>query len=252
METGESALFKLLSTLKAIPLLRTEEEKERFKNSRSSMRSRPASGLPIPLEYRDLASMSPTRRRRTCRAFTGAALTLRELGHLLSCLKSDTQNGNLPSFRYASAGGLYPVQTFVYVRNPLGRASVGNGSEPNMQEGGYLLHPESHSLVVAKLGKLADRSMVTAINRPVFDRASFIIVLVTDLRAIAPIYGADSVRFSLIESGLIAQLIDETARRMDSVGLCHVGHFDAEALKRIFSLEASSVFMHSIMCGRAE
>ncbi|MEW6499837.1 MAG: AMP-binding protein, partial [Cyanobacteriota bacterium] len=53
--------------------------------------------------------------RRSHRRFLHRSISLEQLSQLLSCLlQIELDGSSVPKYRYASAGGLYPVQTYLY------------------------------------------------------------------------------------------------------------------------------------------
>jgi hypothetical protein len=86
------------------------------------------------------------------------------------------------------------------------------------------------------------------INRPVFDQAAFSIFLVAQMKAIAPVYAERARDFALIEAGLITQLLEASASR-HRIGLCQIGLVDFDAIRDLFQLEESHLFLHSLLGG---
>ncbi len=124
--------------------------------------------------------------------------------------------------RYASAGALYPVRTYV---------AAADGSVAGLRGGVYYHDPVAHQLV-----SVGDGSMLRAedfdplVNQPVVRRAAFILLLAAYLPAIAPAYGAHAWRFALLEAGSMAQLLREAAPGAD-VALCFIGDEAAPAVR---------------------
>ncbi|HSU83124.1 MAG TPA: SagB/ThcOx family dehydrogenase, partial [Thermoanaerobaculia bacterium] len=147
-----------------------------------------------------------------------------------------------PKYLYGSAGALYPVQVYLYVRD---------GRVTGIPPGAYYYHPVRHELARLEpltAGAALGRSDYGWVNQPTFDQAAFALFLIGDLRAIGPLYGASSRDFCLIEAGLIAQLLDERAP-LQGIGLCQVGRCRTATLSSLFRLEPGHVFLHSFLGG---
>ena len=86
------------------------------------------------------------------------------------------------------------------------------------------------------------------INRPVFNKASFSLFLICDQDAIAPVYGGESLRFALLEAGMMCQLLDDAAPGC-GVGLCHVGGVDFDPYRPAFGLGPQHVLLHAYLGG---
>jgi hypothetical protein len=127
----------------------------------------------------------------------GAALTRDSLGALLGTLAS--RPGLVPKYLYPSAGTLYPVRAYVFLRNPVGDLTVG----------GWYYDPDTHALVamsatapLAPDGSMPEAMLVLAAHRP----------------AIAPIYGGEADRFCLLEAGYMAAALKGADLRLRNAG----------------------------------
>jgi len=76
---------------------------------------RPITQFPRP-EFDDEMIVKEYLRRRSQRRFSLEPIPLRQLGDLLSCLSQVKVSGTIPKYRYGSAGSLYPVQVYLYVK----------------------------------------------------------------------------------------------------------------------------------------
>ncbi|MCY1708681.1 SagB/ThcOx family dehydrogenase [Pannonibacter sp. SL95] len=181
-------------------------------------------------------------KRRTHRRFSGCPIGGNELLGMLSPLRRRL-SGKL---RYASAGGLYPVQVYLQVRP----ATDDLAAVSNISPGTYYFQPEEALLYpVAPYGPIPAAAFGD-FNAPVAAASSVSLFLVSDLEAIAPLYGVDSLRLSLIETGAMVQLLEEAAADLD-IGLCHVGSFDFESYRQTLGLGPNQVLMHTLLAGRA-
>ena len=148
-----------------------------------------------------------------------------------------------PKYLYASAGGLYPVQTYLYIKPERVEGLSG---------GIYYYHSVDHRVVLLSGEVEFDRTVYDPlINRPIFDEAAFSIFLIAQLSAIAPMYGEHSRHFADIEAGLMAQLL-ETSAPSYGIGLCQIGGLDFERIRGSFDLEASHLLVHSLLGGRVD
>jgi phthiocerol/phenolphthiocerol synthesis type-I polyketide synthase C len=223
------------------PLLLDPEQREAFK--REQRRLRPLAGPypPVALPRSAVAiaeGRSSMHVRRSQRTFSAAPLPLGDLAALLECLAAGREEGRV-WHRYGSAGGLYPVQTYLHVRPSRVSGLAG---------GAYYYHPVEHVLAPLSSDVDLDRAIHAVINRPVFDRAAFSIFLVAQMNAIEPVYGERARDFALIEAGLMAQVLEEAATR-HRMGLCQIGLIDFEKIRPLFRLEESHLFLHSLLGG---
>ncbi|MEV0001654.1 amino acid adenylation domain-containing protein [Micromonospora sp. NPDC050980] len=194
-------------------------------------------GVPLPTAE-DEARQAWTR-RASRRSFLAAPVPLAALGRLLDTLRS--HDGDLlPKYRYASAGSLYPVQTYVYVRP---------GRVDGLAEGAYYHDPAAHRLLPVGSGTTLPTEVHVSANRSTADQSAFEIFLVGRLSAISPMYGERALRFCLLEAGQMTQLLEEGAPDHD-LGLCQVGLVRDEAeVRAALALDGDDVLLHSLLGG---
>jgi SagB-type dehydrogenase family enzyme len=176
--------------------------------------------------------------RRSHREFLETPLAAEHLGALLSCLAL-AENDGLARYRYASAGGLYPVQAYVWIRP---------GRVEGLPGGAWYYHPEEHALVPLAPGAALAGEIHAPVNRPIFEGAAFSLFLVGQLRAIAPLYGDVSRDFCLLEAGYMSQLLMTEAAH-HGIGLCPVGGYDAGPVRDLLRLDEGHVPLHSLLGG---
>ncbi len=178
-------------------------------------------------------------RRASRRTFADVPVPLEDLGGLLEPLRS-VDAAVLPKYRYASAGALYPVQTYVYVKP---------GRVTGMDGGSYYHDPASHRLVPVDVGGRLDPSVHMSTNGAAFDGSAFEIFLVGRMSAIEPLYGSRALHFCLLEAGQISQLLDDTAPEL-RLGLLQLGLLADEApVRRLLALADDDVLLHSLLGG---
>ena len=119
-------------------------------------------------------------------------IPLQQFSEFLSHLLQIELDGfPVPKSRYGSAGGLYPVQTYLYIKP---------GRVEGLAAGVYYYHPKDHSLVLLSPDAHLDRSIHMPTNRLLFDASAFSLFLIGQLDAITPLYGAHSQDFAMLEA----------------------------------------------------
>jgi SagB-type dehydrogenase family enzyme len=178
--------------------------------------------------------------RRSYRKYIGDEISLEDMGTFLEAISAHRFDGiSMPKFAYASAGSLYPIQTYLYVKKDKVKGLV---------EGTYYYHPFKHSLLLIKEAG-ADQFMFPQGNSEIYENAGFIIFFVGQINAIAPSYGSWSRDFCILETGLITQLLETTCCSSD-IGLCQIGGFEFEKVKDLFDLDSGHFFTHCIAGGK--
>ncbi len=117
---------------------------------------------------------------------THSALSEDALGRLLGALAS--RPGAVPKYLYPSAGTLYPVQTYVVLREQLG----------SLAPGSYYYAPDTHALAAlsSELPAAPDGTC-----------PALLLVLVAQLAAIEPIYRDEAEAFCLLEAGYMGEAL---------------------------------------------
>ncbi|QRO01833.1 amino acid adenylation domain-containing protein [Archangium violaceum] len=178
--------------------------------------------------------------RRSHRTFLSGPVSFERLSELLSCLMAlSLEDSLLPKYRYASAGGLYPVQAYLHVRP---------GHVEGLAGGTYYYHPKRHELVLLSADAAMDRSQHAPGNRSVFDTAAFSLFLVGQMNGIEPLYGELARDFCLLEAGYMSQLLMSSAPGCE-LGLCPIGGLDFEPLRKQLALDEQHVLLHSFLGG---
>ncbi len=216
-------------------------ERDEFKKRQPGLRraegTKASVQLVVPLL--DAARKQKYAQRRSQRQFLLKPIPLPSFSEWLSCLSQIALDG-VPKYQYGSAGGLYPVQTYLHIKP---------GRIQGLSAGTYYYHPVDHGLMQLSVQSDLDRSIHDRfINRPAFEEAAFSLFLIAPLSAIAPIYGERSLHYATIEAGLMTQLLEMTAAACQ-IGLCQIGHLDFQEIRHFFALEESHTIVHSLIGG---
>lgn len=220
------------------PFLGDPDERRRFKATRDEPRppGRPAVALP-PGRSPELAALR--RSRRSHRQLTAAPLPVTALAELLAGLQAFEEDGRSRR-AYGSAGGLYPVETYLYVKPD---------RVDGLPGGAYRYHETRHQLVrLPGAAALDERTFNAHINRPLWRRAAFAVFLVADLAAIVPMYRERSVHFAILEAGLMTQLL-ETLAPGAGLGLCQIGEPDLKPVGELLQLDDDHALVHALVGG---
>ena len=178
------------------------------------------------------------RRRLSVRNFRQDVISFGHFSLFLAGLSQIELEG-LPKYRYPSAGGIYPVQTYLAIKRNRIEGIAG---------GLYYYHPRAHQLVLLSEHAELDRAMHGGINQPVFDEAAFSLFLVGQLQDMSLQYGAAAQSFCLLEAGYIGQLLMTLAPEA-RLGLCPIGGVDFEAVRQRFLLDDDHMFLHCLLGG---
>ncbi len=215
------------------------EERQTFKETLPGLRESCKPDIQLSAPGSDEKRIGAYKKRRTCRTFSAEPISFENFGRFLSCMRPIQQNG-MPKYLYGSAGGLYPVQTYFHIKPDRVRSVNG---------GIYYYHPAEHGLVsLSDKEDMPETVYDPLINRPIFTQAAFGIFLITQLEAIVPMYKERSLHYSVIEAGLISQLMESHAPDFN-LGLCQIGSLDFEKIRHLFKLDKTHMLVHSLLGG---
>jgi epothilone synthetase B len=210
-----------------------------FKKKQPGLRDedgRPA--VPLARPALDEALLRAYVERRSYREYVAEAIPLADLGQLLSGLSFIELEG-LPKYRYGSAGGLYPVQTYLYVKP---------GRVDGLAGGTYYYDPREHRLVFLSADAEIRARVHAPNNRTIFERSAFSIFLVAQQSAIQPMYGKWARDFCVLEAGYMSQLLMMLSPE-SHIGLCPIGDMEFDSVRGLFALDETHLFVHSLLGG---
>jgi SagB-type dehydrogenase family enzyme len=191
----------------------------------------------------DEALTATYQQRQSFRKFLQEPIAFEQLNKFLdNLLQIQVNELPLPKYRYPSAGNLYPVQTYLYVKP---------GKIEGVDGGVYYYHPREHCLVLLSSNVEIDRSIHGEINRPTFDQSAFSVFLISQYDAITPLYGDLARDFCTLEAGYMSQLLMMSAPDCE-IGLCPVGNLDFARIREHFRLQDNQVLIHSLLGGRLD
>ncbi|MFL6796665.1 MAG: SagB family peptide dehydrogenase, partial [Xanthobacteraceae bacterium] len=215
--------------------------KEAFRRANSAIRAFPAEWGRLRLgDKRPHAADERISRRRGVRRFRAEPVPSAALAALLAELSRMTTETGEGKYVYGSAGGLYPVQTYLHAKAD-GVAGVPAGT--------FYYHPAEHALIPIMLGaELSAEIHEPFTNQPIFQQARFSLFLVDQPRAIEPVYGDLAWRFSMLEAGAMAHALETSAWRL-GLGLCPVGWLDFSGVRGLLQLEDGQELLHAHVGG---
>jgi amino acid adenylation domain-containing protein len=197
----------------------------------------------LPKHESDETVMEKYAERRSYRKFQQQPIPLEQFSRLLSCLRQIEFEGLLlPKYRYASAGSLYPVQTYLHIM-----PDRVEGVPPGI----YYYHPGEHRLVMLSASTHLDRNIHAPANRSIFDESAFTLFLIGQLNALTPLYGEAGTHYAVLEAGAMCQLLEMTAPACH-IGLCQTGNLNFEQIRHLFMLDESHVFLHCLLGGQID
>lgn len=181
--------------------------------------------------------------RQSYRQFVNKPISLQGFGTWLNHLgQFHLDDVPLPKYLYPSGGGLYPVQTYLYIKPDQISGVTG---------GYYYYHPVNGQLMLLETNHDSASRLFVQGHHHIFAAAAFAVFLVGDLKAIQPMDGVLSRDYCLLEAGYMSQLLMQTAPS-HPIGLCPMGIVDEPLLCESLALDADYVILHALVGGRID
>jgi epothilone synthetase B len=177
-------------------------------------------------------------RRRSSRVFFPAPVTRAQLAGLLGLLRGIDVGGRR-KYRYPSAGGVYPMRTYLHMKP---------GGSSDLDPGLYSYDAFGHSLRRVSDFPEFPADLHAPVNRQPSADAAFSIFLIADLRAIQSVYGDLASDFVKLEAGYMGQLLMDGAPD-HALALCPIGYLAFEKISEHFRLSEDQVLVHSFLGG---
>ncbi|MCI5193671.1 MAG: amino acid adenylation domain-containing protein [Candidatus Electrothrix sp. AU1_5] len=183
-------------------------------------------------------------KRQSYRQYISKPLSFTQFSQLLFCLyQLNLPNISIPKYRYPSAGGLYPVQIYLYCKPE---------RVENIKAGFYYYHPREHRLQLIQLDQEVPPQSYTHFDQPTYQQSAFSLFFVAHLDAIIPMYGQNLAKeFCLLEAGYIGQLLMSEAPDY-GIGLCPIDMADSQVIKERLKLGDHRILVHSFLGGAIE
>lgn len=209
----------------------------RFKSDQMKRCFRGAAGSKLPLA-------TPTdypawlTERRSARQFDEETMSLEEFSRLLSVFKQSRDNQGKPTYYYASAGGLYPIDVFVHVKE--GRVTgVGGGL--------HYYNPLENTLeLVGKGGDFSEAAYQP--NKVLSKSSAFSLFFFYSASATMPKYGGSGFYYACMEVGIMVATLTAIAESI-GVAVCSIGDLNFGRIERHFALEEGQVYLHLLELG---
>ena len=182
-------------------------------------------------------------RRQSHRQFLSDTIPAESFGSLLASLAAKPDStAQLRKYRYPSAGSLYPVKTYI---------SVKQGRVEGIPSGWYCYDSQGHQLQPIDASIDSGSAQFYDTNKKTFQQSAFGLFFVADFKEIQQIYEERARDFCLLEAGYMGQLLMQKAPDLE-LGLCPVNDREFETLVKHLELDPSHNCLHGMLGGRID
>ncbi len=190
-----------------------------------------------PIKESEFSIEEVIEKRRSVRDFKDEEISKKEISQLLWAAQGITEEET--GFRTApSAGGIYPLKTYLIVRKVEG-----------LDSGVYRYVSREHSLIKIKDKKITSELANAALGQKFIEIASVNIVIAADYKRTTDRYGDRGKRYVYMEAGHAAQNIYLQCESLN-LGTVVVGAFDDKKVKEILELPEEENPLYIIPIGK--
>lgn len=174
--------------------------------------------------------------RKTVRKYNKKIIPKNDFLEIISCLRRKNDDSH---YYYASAGGLYPIDIYIYVKESRISEIIG---------GLYYYSSCENKLKRIRTGEVLNSESQFFLNKQIFSGSAFTVFFLFDASVTAPKYGGMSYLYACIDTGLIVSLITHIASTFN-IGSCSIGEMDYEKIREYFPINDTVNFIHSVEFG---
>lgn len=177
--------------------------------------------------------------RRSYRSFDKEnKISFNAFSNLLSIFKQ-SKNRDEIRYYYASAGGLYPIDVFIYVK--------GNRVE-NINQGIYYYNPTENCIQLVNEILVISEDAHFFLNRDIFKSSAFSIYLIYNVDVTMPKYKSDAYFYACLDTGIMVATLTQAAELVN-IGLCSIGEMNFKKIRKYFKLSNKQIYIHSVEGG---
>ncbi len=178
--------------------------------------------------------------RRSCREFNkDQKISFNTFSLMLAAFKQRQLDNGYKVYNYASAGGLYPIDVYIYVKE---------GRVENVERGLYYYNPIKNDLVLIdnKNEITSDAHYFT--NKKIFKGSAFSVYFIYNANVTMPRYSGAGYLYSLIDTGIMVSTLSQISTKLN-IGLCSIGDMNFDRIKPYFKLNDNEMFIHEVEGG---
>lgn len=178
--------------------------------------------------------------RRTTRCFDiKKQIKFADISELLSVMRQKNIDGER-KYYYSSAGGLYPIDCYLYVK---GERVQG------IDEGIYYYAPCEGALKLINESPAITKDAHYFLNQNIFEVSAFSIFFVYNAMASMPKYGSVAYYYAIIDLGIMVEALSIQAELI-GLGSCSIGDMDFRKIRSQFKLERNEKYLHCMEFGQ--
>lgn len=195
----------------------------------------PLKTLPLSeCEYSDTIS-----NRKTHRVFNETKkISFQEISRLLGVFRQRNNETGV-KYYYPSAGGLYPIDLYLYVKEE---------RVEGVDKGIYYYNPRKNDIELVNGESTMEEDAHFFTNQEIFHSSAVSIFFIYDANVTMPKYSGMGYFYAGIDTGIMVQTITQVAQEQN-IGVCSIGDMNFEKIKDYFMLKKEQYHLHTLELG---
>ncbi|MDR1067364.1 MAG: SagB/ThcOx family dehydrogenase [Clostridiales bacterium] len=176
--------------------------------------------------------------RKTHRVFdTKKKINFRSFSNAIGVFKSgtDRENGRY----YASAGGLYPIDIYAYIKKD---------RVENVPKGLYYYNPIGNVMELVDERAEFTRETHYLTNKEIFDTSAATVFFIYNCECNMPKYGGMGYFYAILDAGIMVQTLT-LACESENISVCSIGDMLFDSVKDKFRLSPNQTHLHAMELG---
>ncbi|MBP3196042.1 MAG: SagB family peptide dehydrogenase, partial [Butyrivibrio sp.] len=167
------------------------------------------------------------------------AVPFENFSQVISSFRQRKQSNGDIRYYYPCAGGLYPIDIYIYVKD---------GRVDKLDGGLYYYSPVRDTIeLINKEAKIDENSQFYT-NKKIFSSSAFTVYFVYNAAVTMPKYSGAGIMYACIDTGIMAEQLVNISEML-GIGTCSIGNIDFEKISHLFNLNKNQVLLHSVECG---
>jgi SagB-type dehydrogenase family enzyme len=213
----------------------------KFKKKQLTRKFQGATGEKVPLAQ-PYPFPSYLQERKSHRKFNeNEKIPLVYISQLLSVFRQRELDHHI-QYYYPSAGGLYPIDIFLYVKED---------RIEQLRKGIYYYNPIDNSLSLVNGDCVITEDAHFYTNKSIFNSSATSIYMIYNAEATMPKYGGSGYLYACIDTGIMISTMVHVAEMLN-IGTCSIGEMEFETIKDQFKLNHKQVLIHTVELGFKE
>lgn len=212
------------------------EEYEKYKKTQMNRHADMQQGDIVLSKAKEIPSFITE--RKSVREFSKEKITFEQLCTILGCFKQNKQEDKC-QYYYPSAGGLYPVDVYLYIKEDRVEDVAG---------GLYLYNTEQNALHLVNNESITS-DIHYSTNGDIFNESAITMFMIYNGKVNMPKYGGMGYFYGNIDCGIMMGTLNQLVE-MNGLGMCCIGTLNFEKIREQFHLNRSQVFLQAIEVGK--